>query len=131
MRRISDRKEIDNEDDADDDPSSPASPYPSSVGAPSPPLPRAALPRRLPVYVMTSDVYERRRRDLSPLLPPSKRSLSCPGPLRCAPPPHQSSLRPQSEGKGRGSKTACGCRCARLVRSLRSYITIAFNWINK
>lgn len=32
----------------------------------SPPLPSTALPRRLPVYVMTSNVYERRRRDLSP-----------------------------------------------------------------
>lgn len=48
---------------------------------------------------MTSDVYERGRRDLSPLLPPSKRSLSSPGPVRCAPPPqpapHSDTARPK------------------------------------
>ena len=54
-------------------------PLPHPTGAPSPsPLPWTALPRWLPVYVMTSDVYERGRRDLSPLLPPSERSLFLP-----------------------------------------------------
>lgn len=42
------------------------------------PRPLSALPRRLPVYVMTLDVYERERRDPSLLLPPSERSLVLP-----------------------------------------------------
>lgn len=42
------------------------------------PLPTSTLPRRLPVYVMTLDVYERERRDPSLLLPLSERSLVLP-----------------------------------------------------
>lgn len=42
------------------------------------PLPASTLPRRLPVYVMTLDVYERERRDPSLLLPLSERSLVLP-----------------------------------------------------
>lgn len=48
---------------------------------------------------MTSDVYERGRRDLSPLLPPSKRSLSSLGPVRCAPPPQPAPLTPTPHGQ--------------------------------
>lgn len=60
-------------------PTPPPPPHPTGAPSPSPsPLPWTALPRWLPVYVMTSDVYERGRRDLSPLLPPSERSLFLP-----------------------------------------------------
>lgn len=42
------------------------------------PLRSPSQPRRLPVYVMTLDLYERGRRDLSLLLPPSERSVVFP-----------------------------------------------------
>lgn len=62
------------------------------------PLPWAALPRRQQVYVMTSDVYERRRRDLSPFYR-HRSGVSFFRLPNCAAPLDQFILRPQSEGK--------------------------------
>lgn len=72
------------------------------LGATSPPpLPCTALPRWLPVYVMTSDVYERRRRDLSPFYRHRSGVSFFPETASLRSAANQTSLRLDSEGKRR------------------------------
>lgn len=75
-------------------------------------------------------IWARAAGSLSPFTAIGAESLSSPGPLHCAEPPHQSSLRSESEGKGRDLEMA-PAPTPQTCASSRKLNCNPAAWINK